>query len=72
MAKTTATHVKKVTKKLLEFQGHGLKRYGKYLADQLKKSGDKKSKQDYVKYLKVQVLQNDKRVKVLKNKIKGL
>ena len=72
MAKTTATNVKKVTKKLLEFQGHGLKQYGKYLDDQLKKAGNKKSKQAYVKYLNAQVIQNDKRVKKLKDKIKGL
>ena len=72
MTKTTDSRIAKAKKKLLEFQHHGLKKYGEYLTDQLMMAGDKKSKQVYVRYLKAQVVVNDRRMKSAKEKIKAL
>ena len=63
---------KALSKKLLNFQKNGLEQYAKYLGDQLKMAGDKKSKAAYKKYIEQQIAATDKKIKSIGAKLKSL
>lgn len=71
MADLAATK-KTLSKKLLAFQKSGLQQYAKYLDDQLKMTGDKKSKAHYKKYIVQQIAATEKKIKSIGAKLKNL
>ena len=69
MTKVNPDDKKKVSQKLLEFQKKGLLQYGKYLDDQLKFASKSELRKHYKKYIEDQIAFNNKRIKVIDNKL---
>lgn len=68
MAKKPDDLITRAKRKFLAFEEAGLKKYRKYLKDQLEMAGDKKSKRLYKKYIEDQLVLNDKRLKSVRAK----
>lgn len=70
MEKVTKKVKGKLSKKLLKFERKGLISYGKYLGNQLTYASKKDIRKSYKKYIKDQILLNNKKLKKIEKKLK--
>lgn len=62
---------KTVSKKFREFQKNGLEKYGKHLEQQLKIASKSESKAAYKRYIEKEIINTNKKLEPLKNKLKA-